>query len=114
MKTLEQIIDEVEMNERPDYDDLRYALLAMKFICNDLTRNFNELLCGRWSDLKIQIKQHEKSLYGKALGKNPKEFIGWNYDPENPEYQRFHSIGKRIVEKALKGELPNQKNESSQ
>jgi len=41
--------------------------------------------------------------------KHLKEWLGWNNDPENPDYQRFHAIGSKLVEKALRGELPNQK-----
>jgi hypothetical protein len=51
-------------------------------------------------------------MYGKALNKSPKEYLGWNNDPENPEYQKFHAMGSRLVDKALRGELPNQKLES--
>jgi hypothetical protein len=48
-------------------------------------------------------------MYHDALNKSPKEYLGWNNDPENPDYQKFHAMGSKLVDKALRGELPNQK-----
>jgi hypothetical protein len=58
---------------------------------------------------KMKLESGLCTMYGKALNKSPKEYLGWNNDPENPEYQKFHAMGSKLVDKALRGELPNQK-----
>ncbi len=112
MRNLSEIIEDCKTNGRPDYDELRYSVLVMTCILNmtnsELTKLYVE---GKMpSELIRKLKLDGIcSMYGMALKKSPKEYLGWNYDPENPEYQKFHSMGNKLVEKALKGELPNQK-----
>lgn len=75
-------------------------------------KNYQELLL-REKPMPDFIKKmkldNSFNMCKTALNKPPKEYLGWSNDPENPEYQRFHKMGMKLVEKALKGELPNQK-----
>jgi hypothetical protein len=112
MRTLYEIIEDCKTDKRPEYDELRYALLVMTGILNLV----NHELCDLYISGKMPTELIRKfkissvcSMYGKALGKSPKEYLGWHNDPENPEYQKFHELGNRIVEKALNCELPNQR-----
>lgn len=109
MKTLFEIIEDVKLNNPVDEQDLRYALLAESYLCNmkgSLLLAIYQKDKPRMYDKRIEINHEAEST---ALKKPPKEWLGWNNDPENPEYQRFHQMGMKLVDKALKGELPNQK-----
>jgi hypothetical protein len=108
MRTLSEIIESVKTNEKPDYEELRYALIAMTYLMNDTSRWYRELLMGKMSPLMIEFMKKE-NRYGKALAMSPKEYIGWSNDPENPKYQQEHAVFQKIFDKAMKGELPNQK-----
>lgn len=112
MRTLAEIIEDCKTNGRPDYEELRYSLLVMTCVLNmvnsELTRLYVEGKMPNELVRKLKI-DGICSMYGNALKKPPKEYLGWNNDPENPEYQRFHAMGSKLVDKALKGELPNQK-----
>ena len=109
MKTLFEIIEDVKLNNPVDEQDLRYALLAESYLCNmksALLLDIYQKDKPRMYDKRIEINLEAGS---KALNKPPKEWLGWNNDPANPEYQKFHQLGMKLVDKALKGELPNQK-----
>lgn len=112
MRNLYDIIEDCKTNGRPDYEELRYALLVYNFLFNMDHKNLRDELLKEERPAKFirELKaQNSFDMAKKALNKSPKEYLGWNNDPENPEYQRFHAIGCKLVDKALKGELPNQK-----
>lgn len=115
MRILAEIIEDCKTNGRPDYEELRYSVLVMTGILNlvnsELVRLYVEGKMPSEIVRKMELDSGICTMYGKALNKSPKEYLGWNNDPENPEYQRFHAMGKKLVEKALKGELPNQRTE---
>jgi hypothetical protein len=113
MRTLYDIIEATKKNERPEYDELRYSILVMTGILNLVNHELAEIyVTGKMPSefsRKLKLSGGSVTMYGEALRKPPKEYLGWNNDPENPDYQRFHEIGLKLVDKALKGELPNQK-----
>ena len=113
MRNLADIIEDCKTNGRPDYDELRYSVLVMTGIINLVNYELASLYVdGKMPNEFIRKMKLEKgvcTMYGNALNKSPKEYLGWNNDPDNPDYQRFHAIGTKLVDKALNGELPNQK-----
>jgi hypothetical protein len=112
MRTLYEIIEATKKNEKPEYDELRYSLLVLTGILNLVNSELTTLYVeGKMPNEFIRKLKLDGicSMYGNALKKSPKEYLGWNNDPENPDYQCFHAMGSKLVEKALKGELPNQK-----
>ena len=113
MRDLAGIIEACKLNEKPSVDELRYAVIALASLTNmavsALTKIYeNEILSDSPLSNKIRV-ENVRRAYGIALNKSPKEWLGWENDPENPEYQRFHAMGVKLLEKALKGELSNQK-----
>jgi hypothetical protein len=112
MKTLSEIIEDVKLNKRPDYEDLRYSLLVMTGVLNMVNHELVELyvkgIMPNEFIRKLKLDGICK-MYGTALNKPPKEYLGWNGDPENPEYQRFYAMASKLMDKTLKGELPNPK-----
>lgn len=113
MKNLVEIIEDCKLNkiENMDKKELQYAVIAITSIAN-MSMSAIMQLYQKDSISKFNKMQLENiyNAYNVALNKPPKEWLGWNNDPENPEYQKFHALGTRLVNKALEGELPNQKN----
>lgn len=115
MRNLSEIIEDCKLNGRPDYDELRYSVLVLTWLLNGDHRRLREaLLLDKIKPEFIRKMEADNSFraYQSALNKSPKEYLGWEHDPENPEYQKFHAMGNKLVDKALKGELLNQKNKS--
>lgn len=113
MRNLIEIIEDCKLNGRPDYEELRYSVLVMTGILNmvnsELIKLYVEGEMPREIIRKMKLEGGTCTMYSTALNKSPKEYLGWNNDPENPEYQKFHAIGSKLADMALKGELPNQK-----
>ena len=107
MRTLYEIIEDVKTNRKPDYEELRYALLASDSLSTLALMDLRKVLFNNPSPMIIEMMKNDMK-YSKALNKSPKEWLGWSNDPENPEYQLFHKMGLKLVDKAIKGELPNQ------
>jgi hypothetical protein len=109
MKNLSEIIENCKLDKSVDNEDLQYAVIALTKIANMGASTIRHLYKeeARLSD-KLRCENFHKA-YNSALNKHPKEWIGWNDDPKNPEYQKFYAWGGKLIEKAIKGELPNQK-----
>ena len=104
MRTLFEIVEDVKDNKRPDYEELRYALLVYNFLFNLDHRNLrNELLKEeRPAKFIRELKaQNSYDMAKSALNKSPKEYLGWNSDPENPEYQKRRKMSEKIFDNFL-------------
>jgi len=109
MRELNEIIEDCKLNKEADNTELKYAVITLTSLMNMASSTLRSLYKD---DMNLFVKMKFDNIhnaYHTALNKSPKDWLGWNNDPENPEYQRFHAMGSRLVEKALKGELPNQK-----
>lgn len=112
MRNLIEIIEDCKLNKKPSIDELRYSVIALTSLMNMATSILRKLYKEDMNVLEKMRLENIHNAYSTALNKSPKEWIGWDSDPENPEYQKFHAWGKKIVDKALKGELPNQKKQT--
>jgi len=111
MKTLGEIIDAVRDGERPDYEDLRYAICAMDALMTfDRTAlialseaedgcQTTEVLPRRFTSSATWQLSENFRRQARAYEKPPKEYVGWNNDPDNPEFLRR----RRIAIKLMKG-----------
>lgn len=109
--TLGEIIESVRDGGKPDYEDLRYAICAMEALAT-----FDRMALMRLADAEKNSQkpvltrsaqwQWEESFNRakRAMDKPPKEYVGWNNDPDNPEFLSRRKKSKRIasalVEKA--------------
>ncbi len=117
MRNLSDIIEDCKLNKRPDYNELRYSLLVMTGVLNMVNNELIKLYVeGKMPNELVRKLKLDGicTMYRKALNKPPKEYLGWNSDPENPEFQKFYAMVSKLVEKALKGELPNQRKKTEQ
>ena len=109
MKKLSEIIDYCKRNKEVDAYDLKYAVVALTYLLNMANSKLLKFYKNDMNKLdKLILENHYKAC-NAAMNKPPKEWLGWNNDPENPEYQKFHAWGSKLVDKAMKCELPNQK-----
>lgn len=103
MRTLYEIIEDVKDNKKPDYEEIRYALLVYNFLFNMDHRNLrNELLAEpRSPEFARKLKaENSFNIAKSAMSKSPKEYIGSN-DPENPEYQKLRKAGNKLIDKII-------------
>ena len=109
MKKLIDIIEALKANENPDYEELRYAVLVLAAL-----NTFDFMAISKLAEAEREKKKpflaysaewqlKESFRRNKAaFGKSPKEWLGWNNDPENPEYQKCRKISIKIFDKFLK------------
>lgn len=95
MKDLATIITECKDGLRPDYDELRYAVLALHSLVYFANQDVKMACMRRTSMDGIQISNTNR--YHAALNKSPKEFLGKEYDPDDPEYQKRRDIMRNIL-----------------
>ena len=76
MRTLKEISSAVRRHEYASTDELRYALVAYDVLI-----------------YQLDIAQDEQQLaeFFKAFETCPKEYVGWENDPENPEAVKWHT-----------------------
>ncbi len=105
MRNLSDIVEDCKLNKEVDYQELKYALLVYVSLMNMASMTIRNIKPDTRELILNMKKDNIHKMYHTALNKSPKEYLGWNNDPENPEYQKFHQIGNKLVDKALKGEL---------
>lgn len=102
--TLGEIIESVRDGGRPDYEDLRYAICAMETLATFDRMAFMRLADAEKAGKKPLLTssaqwQFEESFNRakRAMGKPPKEYVGWNNDPDNPEFLSRRQKSKRLM-----------------
>ncbi len=104
MRTLLEIIESAKDGNRPDYDECYYAVLVLSYL-----HGFD------WQDLLVvgggvgvsMLKSRAAESFKrskKAMSVSPKEYLGWGYDPANPEYQKQRALlANKIFKKIEEG-----------
>ena len=102
MRTLGEIIESALSGEMPTHEECYWAMLAIRAL-GFFDRQALKHLADVPEKLRNPTHDVERSFtrWKMALGKNPKEYIGWDNDPSNPEYQRFRGISVKLAEKVL-------------
>ena len=91
-RTLAQILDAIKDNGKADYEELRYALLAVDALrhldARALQRLRKQVEHGQDPRAMVRLSADEsyRTVSG-AMRTPPKAWLGPNHDPENPEYQ---------------------------
>lgn len=106
MRTLSEIVDAVRDGERPDYEDLRYAICAMDALTTFDRMAFMKLAEAEregkkpflTSSAQWQWEEHF-SRQKRAGEKPPKEYVGWNNDPDNPEFLKRRAVANKVMAK---------------
>lgn len=111
MKTLDEIIEEVKDGFKPDYEDLRYALLAVcalyHFDSNAIRKLYQREQEGKYRPelfgLEWEAKESHRRLQ-TAFRLPPKQYVGKSHDPDTEECQKWRRISKGILKKITEGE----------
>ncbi len=110
MRNLYDILEDTKNNKKPDYEELRYALLVYADLFHMEHRNYRDILL-RYKSIPKHIRelkaQNSFDMYKKALNTSPKDYLGWENDPENSEYQRFRKIGNKLINEIISKEQLN-------
>ena len=107
--TLYEIIESVKSNEPVDREDMIYAILMLDslwFFEKRVIRDLADAKRGtRIAMLNGDPLFQEKESFRRtktALDKNPKEWMGWDNDPKNPNYQRFRKSANELMGKIIR------------
>nr|WP_312623841.1 hypothetical protein [Pseudomonas juntendi] len=105
MRTLGEIIEAARSGERPDYDELRLAVCAMDMLMTFDRQAIWKLAEGEqqgkkpilvWSSL-WQRDENFTRVKG-AMAKDPKSYLGPNYDPDSPAVQERRRMSIAIMD----------------
>lgn len=109
MRTLGEIINAARNGERPEYDELRYAVCAL-----DGLSTFDRVAFGRLAEAEQENKrpmltnsavwQNEENFrrWKNALGMSPREYLGPRYDPDNPESVKRRKAAIAFTERFMR------------
>lgn len=106
MKTLGEIVEAVRDGERPDYDDLRYAICAMEALAVFNRQAFMKLAETERDGKKpvltrSAVWQWEEHFRREKIASDtpPKKYVGWNNDPDNPEFLERRKKSQQLMAK---------------
>lgn len=105
MRTLLEIIESAKDGEMPTHKECYWAMLAFNALLNsDHQQLMKTLLAEKPASEFIRKLKADNSFnaYKGALNKSPKEWMGPNNDPSNPEYQKFRQWGSKLIDKFAK------------
>lgn len=106
MRSLQEIIDIIRDGGTAEYEELRYAVCAM-----DALLTFDSLALSRLAMAEYEkenpvmsnsaMYQYEQmfSRNKTAMASSPKEWVGWNNDPDNPEFLKRRKVSSAVVRK---------------
>ena len=109
MRNLGEIIEACRNGEKPDVEELRYAVCAM-----DALMTFDRQAIWKLADAEREgkkpflvysaIYQRDENFgrVKRALAKDPKSYVGWNNDPDNPEFLKRRGQSIKLVESLIK------------
>lgn len=105
MRTLAEIVTLTKENERLEYDELRYAVCALSsllaFARNDMMRLSEAERKGKphvfCTPTRMFDEQFDRTK--QAFSISPKQWLGWAYDPENPDYVTRQKAAQKLFEK---------------
>lgn len=105
MKTLSEIIDETKRGGRPDYDDLRYALVAMCALHHFAFKSLMDLAArernGKYNPKLFGLDWASRERFNglkSALAVPPKEYLGNSHDPDSEECKKWNRVCDAILE----------------
>jgi len=107
MNTLQDIIESIKNNKEVSHEELKYSVLALSSLLFFEEQAIKKLYEGKVEKRNTFIYdpefQMEESFHRRkrAMQQNPKKYIGWNNDPDNPAYQEFRSMAMKVADKVL-------------
>jgi hypothetical protein len=111
MKLLD-IIEAVKSNEPVGTEDMIYTILALDNLLFFERQSIRTLANGGRGNQKPSFiydpLYQEKESFRRiknAIEKDPKEWLGWNNDPKNPDYQYDKEMAHKVLDKIISKRL---------
>jgi hypothetical protein len=104
MQSLSEIIEAVKNGEKPDYDDLRFGLLALSYLHTFDTQDMLEVfekISGQNPMLAIRAEE-SFNRSKRAMSVPPRKYLSDDWNPDNPEYQKQRRLMSKLLDKILK------------
>ncbi len=108
MNNLQDIIGLIKEGRTPDYEELRYSVLALNSLLFFESRAIIALSRAQKEKKQPVLSnnptwQEEESFERRkrVMLMPPNEYIGWDNDPQNPRYIERVEQSKLIVEKLV-------------
>lgn len=100
MRTLFEIVEAAKVGEPTTHEECLYALLAYSGLSHFDHHALVRLAFNPSNFQTPQIQAEESHRRWKlALAKSPKEWLGPNNDPANPECQKRVRLARRLFDK---------------
>ena len=110
MRKLGEILDDARTGGKPEYDELRYAVCVLEALLTFDDRAMQKLYEAEDFGKKPQLIYSAKWQYEERFGRikramevNPKDYLGWNNDPDNPEVGIRRKALIKAVENLMDG-----------
>jgi hypothetical protein len=105
MRTLYEIIEAAKSGNKPTHDECYWAMLALSALSFFDKRDLREIAHGKVNKIMTPEWRANESWnrWKRALDKSPKEWVGPNNDPANPDYQKMRKAGLALLDKVMKG-----------
>jgi hypothetical protein len=101
MRKLIDIIEDVKDGGKPDYEELRYSVIALDALLFFDHKNLLEITKDT-KEIFLKLRQEESfRRFKMALDKPPKDFVGWNNDPDNPGYQKRRKLHFKVFNEVM-------------
>lgn len=108
MRPLGEIVEAARSGERPDYEELRYAVCALEALAVFAQNALLKLAeaergarpCVLTGSAEWQVSEHFRRV-SSAYARSPKEYLGWENDPDNPQYVSRRKSSKAIFDACL-------------
>lgn len=106
MRTLFEIIEAAKSGDVTTHEECLYALLAYSGLSYFDSSALRNLAFGPSKFRTPQFEAEESHRRWKlALEKSPKEWLGPDNDPANPECQRRRQLARKVFDKVRKADV---------
>ena len=113
MKTLGEIINDVKDGKKPNYEDLRYTVVALSalhhFAFNSILELARREKEGKYKPSLFGLEWHAKERFDNfqaALKLPLKQYVGTSHDPDSTECQEWRAMSKRLLAKVTEEAKP--------
>lgn len=105
MRTLYEIVESAKDGQMPSHEECYWAMLALDAMLIIDHTSLRDILTRdkELSPLFKKMKaENSHNMFRNALNKSPKDWLGPNHDPSNPECQRMRKIAFGVLAKVEK------------
>jgi len=102
MRTVGDILEAVKDGEQPSFDEMKYCLLAIEALHFFNLRAIKYLSEDKTLFSPKKEKEEALNRMERCLNTGAKEYVGWENDPDNPDFQKNRKNMKKLLDKLSK------------